>query len=116
VFLILNSDLFGFWVPDLDCSTKFYVIKNVWVRNGDIYIRRSGNNPIVEVVKNYEFVEAIFGPAGMDEEMRPTEHFNLILDAKLSFAFVYNKLIVVCFCALKIFSTKELFVFFLPIQ
>jgi hypothetical protein len=63
VFLILNSDLFGFWVPD--CSTKFYVIKNVWVSNGDIYIRRSGNNPIVEVVKNYvcEFVEAIFGPA-----------------------------------------------------
>jgi hypothetical protein len=45
------------------------VIKNVWVSNGDIYIRRFGNNPIVEVVQNYEFVEAIFGPtasAGTD--------------------------------------------------
>jgi hypothetical protein len=39
------------------------VIKNVWVSNGDFYIRRFGNNPIVEVVKNYAFVEAIFGPA-----------------------------------------------------
>jgi hypothetical protein len=36
------------------------VVKNVWVNNGDIFIRRHGENMPVEIIKNAEYVEAIF--------------------------------------------------------
>jgi hypothetical protein len=44
------------------------VVKNVWISNGDIFIRRFGPNPSVEVVKNNDFVETIFANAKSDAE------------------------------------------------
>jgi hypothetical protein len=38
------------------------IVKNVWINNGDIYIRRFGENMPAEVVKNADYVEAIFQP------------------------------------------------------
>jgi len=49
------------------------VIKNVWISNGDIFIRRFGDNPSVEVVKNDDFVEAIFKPAASDDHNSEAE-------------------------------------------
>jgi hypothetical protein len=44
------------------------IVKNVWVNNGDIFIRRFGENMPVEAIKNLEYAEAIFPPITGDRQ------------------------------------------------